>query len=121
MINAHVRSRTENVFVTLARNSLTHAIEYAEHAKLRYDSLLKPRGPTVYFSSAVTPKVLTLNLPPGRLCRFKKCKYGDECSRMHGEDDPRFVNGIAKPEYAAGIKKSIAAWKLKKPAADQKK
>lgn len=103
--------------LTLARNSLSHAIEYAEHAKLKSDTLFKARGPTVYFSSTIVsapsaPKVLTLGNRPNAttpLCRFRDCRFGDACSKMHGEDDPRFVKGVIKPEYVARVNESLEA------------
>ena len=104
--------------LTLARVSLIHAIEYAEHAKLRSDTLFKAKGPAVYFSSTVVtiPKVFALGNRPDStpLCTFRVCHFGDACSRRHGEEDPRFVNGVVKPEFADRIRKSLEASKRKR-------
>ena len=113
--------------LTKARSSLGCAIEYAEYAKTRSDTLFKQAGPTVYFTAPhrPPPTVMTITVPDAsadtrdsratKQCRFHlltKCKYGDLCSRMHGADDRRFANGKLRPEYVKRVKESVAAWKL---------
>ena len=79
-------------------------------------------------AATAATKILITGLGMNRdknFCKFfstaNKCKFGDACSKMHGKDDPRFVQGKLKPQYAAAVAASLeaskAAWAKRNPNA----